>query len=489
MTILAIDAGTTGVTAQLISADSLSLGKGYSEFEQHFPQPGWVEHQPEQIWQATLTAVRGALASAGLTSKDVTAIGITNQRETVVLWDRETLEAPTNAIVWQDRRTADLLTDAKFDAARQMVREVTGLPLDPYFSSSKLLWIKRNLPSVWAGVEAGNTAIGTVDSYLVARISGSKAHITDASNASRTQLFNLETLRWDARLLDLFEVPESALPTITSCYGHLADADPAAFEGVSAPITGMAGDQQAALFGQLAFSAGEAKCTYGTGAFLLRNTGSEIVATDPQLISTVAWVDPSGKPTYALEGAVFVAGAAIQWLRDGLQMISAAKDLEPLALTVPDNGGVYFVPALAGLGSPFWDPNVRGSFFGITRGTTKAHFARATFEALAFQVRALVDAMNASVGDTIVELKTDGGVVNSNLMLQIQANVLGQTVSKPANLDTTGLGAAFLAGLGAGVWKSTDDLTQVAGARVEPNGSLEPEYQRWLQAVAAARSW
>ncbi|MEY4742753.1 MAG: hypothetical protein RIR34_92 [Actinomycetota bacterium] len=489
MTILAIDAGTTGVTAQLIAADSSSLGKGYSEFEQHFPQPGWVEHQPEQIWQATLTAVRGALASAGLTSKDVTAIGITNQRETVVLWNRETLEAPTNAIVWQDRRTADLLSDAKFDAARQMVREVTGLPLDPYFSSSKLLWIKRNLPSVWAAVEAGKTAIGTVDSYLVARISGGNAHITDASNASRTQLFNLETLRWDARLLELFEVPESALPTITSCYGHLADADPAAFEGISAPITGMAGDQQAALFGQLAFSAGEAKCTYGTGAFLLRNTGSEIVATDPQLISTVAWVDPSGKPTYALEGAVFVAGAAIQWLRDGLQMISAAKDLEPLALTVPDNGGVYFVPALAGLGSPFWDPNVRGSFFGITRGTTKAHFARATFEALAFQVRALVDAMNAAVGDTIVELKTDGGVVNSNLMLQIQANVLGKTVSKPANLDTTGLGAAFLAGLGAGVWASTDDLAQVAGARVEPNGSLEPEYQRWLQAVAAARSW
>ena len=226
MTILAIDAGTTGVTAQLIAADSSSLGKGYSEFEQHFPQPGWVEHQPEQIWQATLTAVRGALASAGLTSKDVTAIGITNQRETVVLWNRETLEAPTNAIVWQDRRTADLLSDAKFDAARQMVREVTGLPLDPYFSSSKLLWIKRNLPSVWAAVEAGKTAIGTVDSYLVARISGGKAHITDASNASRTQLFNLETLRWDARLLELFEVPESALPTITSCYGHLADADP-----------------------------------------------------------------------------------------------------------------------------------------------------------------------------------------------------------------------------------------------------------------------
>lgn len=489
MTILAIDAGTTGVTAQLVDASGASVGRGYSEFEQHFPQPGWVEHQPEQIWKATLVAVAAALTDAHLGASDIAAIGITNQRETVAVWDRTDLTCPTNAIVWQDRRTADLLADPKFADSAGWVREITGLPLDPYFSSSKLHWMKRNLPEAWAGVEGGRLAIGTIDSYLVARISGGTSHITDASNASRTQLFNLRTLDWDPKLLELFEVPASALPKVTANFGMLAHSDPAHFMGIDAPITGMAGDQQAALFGQLALREGESKCTYGTGAFLLRNTGSEIVNTDPRLIATVAWVSPEGTPTYALEGAVFVAGAAIQWLRDGLQMVAVASELEPLARTVADNGGVYFVPALTGLGSPFWDPQVRGTIFGITRGTERGHFARATFEAIAFQVRSLIEAMNAAVGKRIMELKADGGVVNSPLMLQTQADALGIPVARPANLDTTGMGAAYLAGLGAGIWAGPDDLAVTPGTVTAPTRPLETEYQTWIRAVAAARSF
>ncbi|MDE2409983.1 MAG: glycerol kinase, partial [Actinomycetales bacterium] len=292
MVILSIDAGTTGVTALLVDSSSSVLARGYREFEQHFPRPGWVEHQPEQIWQATLAAVEQALSLAGFTASRVTAIGITNQRETVAVWDRQTLESPAPAIVWQDRRTSELLSDAKFTDARDWVREDSGLPLDPYFSSSKLLWMKRNLPEVWAGVESGRYAVGTIDSYLAARISGGKAHITDATNASRTQLFNLHTLQWDDRLLELFEVPLSALPSVVGNQGQLAQAEASVFLGISAPITGMAGDQHAALFGQLAFEPGDAKCTYGTGAFLLCNTGDQPVLTDPRLIATLAWVNP-----------------------------------------------------------------------------------------------------------------------------------------------------------------------------------------------------
>lgn len=489
MTILAIDAGTTGVTAQLIDANGLLLGRGYCEVEQHFPQPGWVEHNPEQIWQATLASVRGALEQAGVKPGEVLAIGITNQRETVALWDRQSLASPTNAIVWQDRRTANLLDTDDFRAAAGWVRELTGLPLDPYFSSSKLLWIKRNLPQVWAGVESGATAVGTIDSYLVARISGGASHITDASNASRTQLFNIHSLGWDDRLLQLFEVPLAALPSVVHNTGHLADASPEAFLGIGAPVTGMAGDQQAALFGQLAHTDGDAKCTYGTGAFLLRNTGSRIVSNDPKLISTVAWVDAAGVPTYALEGSVFIAGAAIQWLRDGLQIIEAASELEDLASRVPDNGGVCLVPAFTGLGAPFWDANVRGAMFGITRGTSRGHLAQATFEALAFQVRALVDAMTSAVGEPLAALKVDGGVTRSHLMMQLQANALGLNVELPSNFDTTGLGAAFLAGLGAGVWSSPAELRQTVAKLFEPNGNLDAEYRRWLRAVEAARAF
>ena len=492
MLILSIDAGTTGVTAQLVNVAGESVGRGYSEFEQHFPQPGWVEHLPEQIWQATLTAVRAALVAAGVEASAVSAIGITNQRETVAVWDRETLHSPCPAIVWQDRRTADILADAKFKDSAERVRLATGLPLDPYFSSSKFLWIKRNLPEVWAEVDSGRFALGTIDAYLLARITGGAVHATDASNASRTQLMNLHTLEWDSELCELFEVPVSALPKIQANIGEFGQSAQEGFLGIQAPITGMAGDQQAALFGQLAFEVGEAKCTFGTGAFLLQNTGAKIELGDARLIATVAWVDAAGVATYALEGSVFVAGAAVQWLRDGLKMITSASELEPLAREVENNGGLYFVPALAGLGAPFWDPEARGSFLGITRGTERGHFARATYEALAFQVRALIDAFKAAGGPSLAELKTDGGAATSNLLLQTQADVLVTAVSRPGNLDTTGLGAAFLAGIGAGVWSGPQQLkalAQTAGQTFRPVARMENEYGVWLRAVAATQSW
>ena len=489
MAILAVDAGTTGVTALLVDASGSVLARGYREFEQHFPQPGWVEHQPEQIWQAVVSSVSDALSQAGFAAAEITAIGITNQRETVAVWDRETLSSPTPAIVWQDRRTSQLLTDAKFIAARNWVREATGLPLDPYFSSSKLLWIKRNLPEVWEGVESGRYSVGTIDSYLVARISGGRSHITDATNASRTQLFNLHTLEWDAKLLELFEVPLAALPSVVANQGSLAHSDPAAFLGIDAPITGMAGDQHAALFGQLAFEPGDAKCTYGTGAFLLYNTGDKPILSDPELIATLAWVNPNGSPSYALEGSVFVAGAALQWLRDGLEMVEQAADVERLALTVSDSGGVCVVPAFTGLGAPFWDSEVRGSILGLDRGTTKAHIARATLESLAFQVRALIESMTIVVGSGVTRLKVDGGVTRSSLLMQLQANALGVPIDVPENLETTALGAAYLAGLGAGIWKSRADLHQRIAARFEPSENTDAGYARWLRAVAATRSF
>lgn len=492
--ILAIDAGTTGVTAQLVNERGAVAGRGYHEFEQHFPAAGWVEHHPEQIWQATLASVRDALAQASAGVPDgahPVAIGVTNQRETVVFWNRSDLTAPRPAIVWQDRRTAKLLDSPKFAAAAEKVRTTTGLPMDPYFSSSKLLWVKQNDPKTWRAVEAGQVAVGTVDSYLIARITGGKSHITDASNASRTQLFNLSTLSWDQELLDLFEVPRAALPTVTPSWGQLAQSDPTAFLGITAPITGVAGDQHAALFGQLAFAKGEAKCTYGTGAFLLQNTGSDIVLDDPKLIATVAWLPPSGQPVYALEGSVFIAGAAVQWLRDGLKILDKASDLDPTAAQAPDSGGVIFVPALSGLGAPFWDPNARGTLFGLTRATGRAQIARATIDAIAYQVRALVDAMAKASGKPLKTLRTDGGAAASSLLLQTQADALAISVSRPANLETTALGAAYLAGLGAGVWASQVQLSQqVATQEVfKPQPFDQAKYQRWLKAVAAVRQF
>lgn len=485
MSILAIDAGTTGVTVLVVSAQGEITSRGYSEFEQHFPKPGWVEHDPEQIWQATLRATRQALSN----SQNIEAIGITNQRETLVLWDRESLVAPRKAIVWQDRRTSDIVTELK--SYEDAIRSKTGTNLDPYFTSTKLVWVQRNEPAIWETVVSGKTAIGTVDSYLIARLTTGASHITDASNASRTQLCNIETATWDDELLDIFNVPKDALPKIVPNYGTLAETDPNSFLGLSAPITGIAGDQQAALFGQVCFSQGDSKCTYGTGAFLLTNTGSQRANSKHGLISTIAWQEPNGKITYALEGSVFVAGSAVQWLRDGLKIIKESKDVESLANQVSSSEGVFFVPALTGLGAPWWKPEVRGTIFGITRGTSDAHIARATLEAVAFQVTDLVEAMQQDLGKPINTLKADGGMSENVLLMQLQSTVLGQRVERGKVLETTGLGAAFLAGLGAGIYQSFDELRTMWKLRdsFEKTSITTPEIEAWHRAVNVASEW
>jgi len=481
--ILAIDAGTTGITALMLGADGKPEARAYCEFEQHYPQPGWVEHDPEQIWQATLTAVSEVLAASALTP---VAIGVTNQRETAVLWDKQTLKSPTNAIVWQDRRTSDILSEPKFAEAGERVRSLTGLPLDPYFSSSKLLWIKRNLPEVWRGVEAGVTAFGTVESYLVARMTGGRSHITDASNASRTQIYDLHTGDWSQELLDLFEVPRACVPAIVANYGNLATTFGLSFLGLELPITALAGDQQAALFGQGAIQPGDAKCTYGTGAFVLLNTGDKPAISEWGLLSTVAWQHPSGERVYALEGSVFVAGAAVQWLRDGLGIIETAAEVEALAASVPDSGEVSFVPSLTGLGAPFWNPDARGTFHGITRGTTKAHIARATLEGIAYQVTFVVEAMCKDAGIQVSKLRVDGGAAANNLLMQIQSDQLQATIERAEILESTAFGVGLMAGLGCGLWKSVDEVSSLnrVQSRFTPQPADNDARTRWLHTLA-----
>lgn len=482
MSILAIDAGTTGVTALVVSNQGQILARGYQEFEQHFPKPGWVEHDPEQIWQAVLASCTRALA---LTDEKPTTIGITNQRETAVVWDRKDLSSPTNAIVWQDRRTADLTHDLEKINQGDWIRKRTGLNLDPYFTSSKFLWWQRNLPEVWAGVVSGKYALGTIDSYLVARLTGGQSHITDCSNASRTQLMNLETGEWDDDLLTAFNIPLSALPKITPSWGKLATSNGDHFLGLEIPISGIAGDQQAALFGQLAFERGESKATYGTGAFILTNTGLEIVHSSHGLLATVAWKSPSGEITYASEGSVFVAGAAVQWLRDGLGIIERSSDVEGLALEAGSSESVVFVPSLTGLGAPFWDSKIRGSLLGITRGTNSTHIAYATLEAIAFQVRAVLDAMQQDIGHPIQTLNVDGGASANNLLMQIQADISGHDVVRAKVLESTGFGAALLAGLGSGIFGSFSELSELnpEDQKFVTSQSREDDYQRWLRAV------
>ncbi|MCB0914778.1 MAG: glycerol kinase GlpK [Actinobacteria bacterium] len=487
MTLLAIDVGTTGVTALLVSTDASIVAKGYQEFPQHFPQEGWVEHDPAEIWDATLAACERALAGDEVPS----AIGITNQRETLVLWDRETLGSPMKAIVWQDRRTAGICAQLKADGHEAMVAERTGLRLDPYFTGTKITWVHDNAPHVFAGIKAGRTAIGTVDSYLIARLTRGLHHITDASNASRTLLYNLTTGDWDDDLCDLFEVPREALPEIVPSYGEVATTDPDCFFGLSVPIAGIAGDQQAALFGQACFVPGSSKCTYGTGSFVLVNTGEELVRSENGLLTTVAWQHPDGTREFALEGAVFVTGSAIQWLRDGLGIIRNAAESEDLALSVPDSGGVVFVPALAGLGAPDWDPHARGTILGITRGTTRAHLVRATLEAIAYQVRDVVDVMVHESGVKLPRLAVDGGASANNFLCQTQANQLQVPVVRPAVLETTGLGAAFLAGLGTGVWTSQEELARTwrEDAKFSPGAMDAKGHRRWRTAVERSRGW
>lgn len=488
MAILALDAGTTGVTALVVSEQGRVLSKGYREFLQYFPAPGLVEHEPEEIWQAVLAACSDAISK---TQEKLSAIGITNQRETIVLWDVNDLTSARRAIVWQDRRTNQLVSELREQGLEDEISRLTGLGLDPYFSSTKLLWLSRNEPELWSKVKSGKLRIGTVDSYLVARLSDGKSHITDASNASRTQLFDIVSGKWSEKLLDVFDVPEKALPEVKPSYGQLAQTEPGAFLNLSLPITGIAGDQQAALFGQTAFEVGESKCTYGTGAFMLANTGSEVVRSKSGLLSTIAWQAPDGKLTYALEGSVFVAGAAVQWLRDGLGIILSAAEIESLASEVPDSGGVVFVPALTGLGAPYWDPDVKGTVLGITRGTTKAHLARATLESIALQVRDLSHAIESDLNTKLPHLQVDGGAAANNLLMQLQADLLGISVIRGKNLESTGTGAAFLAGLGNGVWSNLSELKNIFEKDFEfqPKVARPELIERWSKAVSISRQW
>ncbi len=491
MSVLSIDAGTTGVTALVVGTDATVIARGYAEFPQYFPNEGWVEHDANEIWAATLSAVRAALEQLGPDGDAPTALGITNQRETVVLWDRETLGAPRRAIVWQDRRTAGLCDQLRGDGREPRVAALTGLRLDPYFSATKLSWIAANEPHVWAQVTSGRVAIGTVDSYLVARLTRGLHHVTDASNAARTLLFDIHAGGWSQELCDIFAVPIDALPEVVASYGVIGRTDPAVFLGLDLPIAGIAGDQQAALFGQACFAPGTSKCTYGTGSFVLVNTGDRPVASSTGLLTTVAWQHPDGRLTYALEGAVFVTGAAVQWLRDGLQIIDTAAETEELAASVPDSGGVVFVPALTGLGAPDWDPHARGTIFGLSRGTTRAHIVRATLEAIAFEVQDVVELMVREGEVSVPELAVDGGASANGLLCQLQADALGVPVTRAAILETTGLGAAFLAGLATGVWADQDAIAAVVhrDARFEPRPRDERAHQRWRAAVERSKSW
>jgi glycerol kinase len=493
MSVLAIDAGTTGVTALVVTEDGRVAVRGYQEFAQHFPRAGWVEHSPEEIWQATLEATRSALQAYERSGgPPLRAVGITNQRETVLLWDRETLGSPRRAIVWQDRRTADICRRLKDEGHEERVAELTGLRLDPYFSGTKLVWLAENEPNTWALVGDGRYAVGTVDSYLVARMTRGTWHVTDVSNACRTLLFDLAEGAWSDELCSLFGVPREALPEVVPSWGEIATTDPRSFLGLELPISGILGDQQSALFGQTCFEVGDTKCTYGTGSFILTNTGPEVVRSDAGLLSTAAWRSPEGELTYALEGAIFVTGAAVQWLRDGLQIVGSAAESAAIAASVDGSDGVVFVPALTGLGAPDWDPHARGTIIGITRGTTRGHIVRATLEAIAFEVRDVIDTLPDD--SPLPSLTVDGGAAANDLLCQVQADQLGVPVERPEVLETTGLGAAFVAGLGAGVWSSREELADTwrLDRRFEPESdrdTADAAHRQWRRAVERAKGW
>ncbi len=477
--ILAIDAGTTGVTAIAVDDRGQISFRGYSEFPQHYPQAGYVEHDLAEIWQATLVAVKQVLEG----TRDFEAVGITNQRETVGVWNRKTLQPLAPAIVWQDRRTTAILDELGADSS---VQKITGLPLDPYFSASKLRWIAKHNKDVWAKVLSGEAVVGTIDTYLIAKLTGGKVHVSDASNASRTQLLDIHTGAWSEQLLNLFEIPARAIAEVSNSSGVIGTTED--FFGLQLPISGIAGDQQAALFGQTQFEVGGAKCTYGTGAFILQNTGDKAVIQENGLISTVAW-QLDGKLTYASEGSVFVSGAAVQWLRDELKIISSSKQIEALALTVADSGGVVFVPALTGLGAPYWIPDARGSVYGLTRGTERGHLARATLEAMAFQVRDVFDAMSQT-GIKLSSLRVDGGASANNLLMQIQSDLLHIPIQRPMQLESTALGAAYLAGVGIGKWTLSDlKALNPVESEFQPRSNYESKYLLWQKAVKATISF
>jgi glycerol kinase len=449
--LLALDQGTTGSTALVMDAAGRTLGRNNVEFNQHFPQPGWVEHEPDDIWNSVVEATAGALSDAGVEGDRIAAIGVTNQRETTLIWDRESGKCIHRAIVWQDRRTSERCATLRAAGHQLLTKERTGLVLDPYFSGTKVAWILDNVAGARKRAEAGELAFGTVDSFLVHRLSGGKVHVTDVTNASRTLLMNIDSLQWDPDMLGLIGVPREVLPKIVPSAGRIAQTSdfPGVPDGV--PITGLAGDQQSALFGQACFGVGDAKCTYGTGAFVLVNVGDKPIASQFGLLTTVAW-QIGDDVAYALEGSAFIAGAAVQWLRDGLGLIEKASDIEALAASVESSDGVYFVPALAGLGAPYWDAEARGTICGLTRGTTAAHLARATLDGVVHQVTDLLDSMAEDMGQPLARMRVDGGAAANELLMKEQARVASVDVERPHDLETTARGAAMLAAVGAGIF-------------------------------------
>jgi glycerol kinase len=491
--VLALDQGTTSSRAIVFDQQGAIRGVDQREFPQHFPQPGWVEHDPNDIWRSQLETAQGALKNAGISASDLVAVGITNQRETTTLWDRKTGRPVHRSIVWQDRRTAPICERLKSEGHADTVTEKTGLLLDPYFSGTKVAWILDNVPGLRDRAAKGEIAFGTVDSWLIYNLTGGAVHATDYTNASRTLLFNLHTLAWDDELLKIFNVPRAVLPDPRPCVADFGKLDPKLLGG-PVPIAGVAGDQQAALIGQAGFGKGLAKNTYGTGCFLMLNTGSDIVRSKSGLVATAAFSAQKGKATYALEGSIFVTGSAVQWLRDGLGIISTSAEVEQLASRVKSADGVYFVPAFVGLGAPYWDPYARGTIVGLTRGSTKDHLARATLESIAYQSNDVVKAMEKDSGVTLSELRVDGGAVADNLLMQFQADVLGVDVVRPRVTETTALGAAYCAGLKVGFWRDTDEVSKqwkedrrfhAAMAKDERAKLLDG----WKRAVERARGW
>ncbi len=490
--ILAIDQGTTSSRAIVFNRSGKMAGIAQKEFRQIFPKPGWVEHDPEEIWTSQLQVLYEALADAGIGAGELAAIGITNQRETAVVWDRQTGEPLCNAIVWQDRRTAGSCDELKAEGFEDMIRDKTGLVIDAYFSATKWKWILDNIPGAREKAMAGELAFGTIDSWLIWNLSDGKIHVTDVTNASRTMLFNIHTLSWDPELLDLFGVPESVLPEVKSSsevYGETADG----ILSEPVPIAGIAGDQQAATFGQMCLSPGSVKSTYGTGCFILCNTGQIPVLSRNNLVTTVAW-QLDGRTTYALEGSIFIGGAVIQWLRDGLGLIKESAEVEQLAETVSDNGGVFFVPAFTGLGAPHWDQYARGMIAGLTRGVTAGHIARAALESIAFQVYDVIQAMEDDAGISIKELKVDGGAVVNNMLMQFQADLIGIPVTRPETIETTALGAAYLAGLAVGYWTSVEEISEQWNVDHTFIKNISTDAQKtllkgWQKAVSHAKDW
>jgi glycerol kinase len=492
--VLAIDQGTTGTKVLIFDQETYVRGRAYSEFTQHYPQPGWVEHDAEEIWRVSIRLVAEALAQAGIRAERLRAIGITNQRETTLLWDRTSGEPLQRAIVWQDRRTAAHCDELRAGGMEEIIRRKTGLVVDAYFSATKIKWLLDNHEDLRGRARRGEIAFGTIDSWLVWKLTGGSVHATDYSNASRTLLYNIYDLKWDEDLLEIFDVPPSLLPQVypsAYVYGH---TDPAIFFGARVPIAGIAGDQHAALFGQACYGEGLAKNTYGTGSFLLLNTGREAVPSQSGLLTTIAWAIKDEPVEYALEGAIFITGAAVQWLRDGLGIIQDAAETEALARSLDSNDDVYFVPALAGLGAPHWDAYARGTITGITRGTTRAHLARAALESICYQTRDVVAAMERESGIRLKELRADGGAVVNSFLMQFQSDILGVAIEVPQTTETTSLGAAYLAGLAVNFWQSKEELDAKwkMARRYEPQMAASERdrlYERWLKAVERAKDW